>query len=114
VELTQWCAINTQPLYPIGLAVGTSFTAYWVHTIVCLGCYSWLEHFTWKSFFTFHNLLCSVVNEQSVQEYFNIRTSVSLYKKAIHPLITHWATPFTFLEEGVLLPEIDRKEMKAT
>jgi len=31
-----------------------------------------------------------------------------LYKKAIHPHPTHWATPFTFLEDGVFSPKYDK------
>jgi hypothetical protein len=85
-----------------------SFTDYWVsHNCVPRLLYL-AEHFTWKSFFTFPNLLCSVVNEQFVQEYCTVGTSASILKKAIHPLPTHWATPFTLLEAGVLLPQVDR------
>jgi hypothetical protein len=60
----------------------------------------------WKSFFSFPNLLCSVVNEQYVQEYCAVGTSVLLCEKAIHPLPTHWAAPFTLLKEELLLPEM--------
>ena len=110
VELTQWCAKNTQPRYPIGLAFGTTCNVSlkpMLHIYMWLGYFKRLEHFTWQSNVSCHNLICSVFKER-LQENYTIRTNVSLRKKAIHLPPTHWVTPFTFLEVGVLLPNYDR------
>jgi hypothetical protein len=73
VELTHWYAKNTQPLYPIGLILmplGLLFSLL-VFTRMCASADIWLEHFTWQSNDSCHNLLCSVFKEQ-LQGYYTM------------------------------------------
>ena len=122
VELTQWCALNTQPLYPIGLILmplGLLFSLLVSQTCVPRLTFGWnilhgkatipaTTYYVQFSRNNYRNIVpCQILNLPT------ICLTVSFvgrpYPKAIHPSSTHWAMLCTFLEEGVLSPKFDRR-----
>src|SRR4051812_30163689 len=97
VELTRWCATNTQPLYPIGLIfmpLGLLFSLLGFTQLCASADLNILRGKATILTTTYYVQF----SKDIFQEYYTIQTSVSLRKKAIPPP-THWALPCTFLEE---------------
>ena len=113
-ELTHWCAKNTQPLYPMGLIVVPLGLLVKLHQSLCFTknvawLFQRLEHFTWQSIFSCHNLICSVIKEHLTRNIIPCKQVFCYAKRRFTSHLLIGLRPTHSLRMGVLSPNYDRK-----